>query len=351
MKKNVSLLGYHTFKTNARARYFHETTDLDDLRNITDFVLQEKKPLFVLGGGSNILFINDFPGVVIKNSLRGIRKVKNENGYIYLKIMAGENWEEVVQYCLDNNMGGIENLTLIPGNSGTAPMQNIGAYGVEIKDVFHELEALEIKTGNLVNFSNKDCEFGYRDSFFKNKGKGKYIIISVTLKLTVHSHEIKTGYGNVLKELEKSGISNPGIKDVAHVIRKIRTEKLPDPNLIGNAGSFFKNPVIKMKFWNILKERFPELPGYPLSDEEIKVPAGYLIEKAGWKGYRYKNAGVHEKQALVLINHGKASGIEIFELSSMIVEDILQKFKIKLEREVNIIGSQYYFNSEEINQN
>jgi UDP-N-acetylmuramate dehydrogenase len=243
-----------------------------------------------------------------------------------------------VELCLKNNWGGIENLTLIPGNVGTSPMQNIGAYGVEIKDSFHELKALELKTGEIKTFNREQCRFGYRDSYFKNDGRDKYLILSVCFRLTRKNHDLNTTYGIINQELNKLGVKQPGLYDVANVVRSIRRSKLPDPAELGNAGSFFKNPLITQKQYNSLKSEYPEMPGFPDASGKIKTAAAWFIDKAGWKGSHEGDAGVHKKQALVLVNYGKATGSDILNLSEKIQKSVKEKFNVNLEREVNVVG-------------
>jgi UDP-N-acetylmuramate dehydrogenase len=274
--------------------------------------------------------------LVLKLNLKGIEIVSENEDFVKVKVNSGENWHEFVQWTLENDFGGLENLSLIPGNAGTAPMQNIGAYGVEIKDAMTELSALEIKTGEIKKFSNEECGFGYRESVFKNELKNQFIILDVSFKLTKRNHQLHTEYGAIRSELEKLNIQNPTIQDVSKAVINIRQSKLPNPKEIGNAGSFFKNPVISKAKFEELQKSYPNISGYPNGDE-VKVAAGWLIENAGWKGKRFGDAGVHEKQALVLVNYGNVTGQEIYDLSEKIIDDIFQKFGIRLEREVNII--------------
>ena len=279
--------------------------------------------------------MNDSVGFHI--GIKGISIDREEKNVVYITVNAGENWHELVLWCVDNNYGGIENLSLIPGNVGTCPIQNIGAYGIEVKDTISKVEALEIETGKLVSFSNDECNFGYRNSIFKNEVKGKYIITSVSFKLTKDTHQLNTTYGAIDVELASKEIKSPTLKDVSDAVIAIRKSKLPDPKEIGNSGSFFKNPVVsKVKFLEVQKE-YPTIPSYSVSDTEIKIPAGWLIEQAGFKGKRFGNYGVHEKQALVLVNYGNATGVEIYQLAEKIQKTILRKFGVALEIEVNVI--------------
>ena len=296
-----------------------------------------QKPIYILGGGSNVVFLKDFEGTVLHMNILGKEIVQEDENYVWVKANAGENWHEFVLWTLEQNFGGLENLSLIPGKVGASPMQNIGAYGVEIKDVFNELEAVEIATGNVRKFSHAECDFGYRESVFKNKLKAKFIITSVTFKLTKKNHKIKTEYGVIQQQLSDFGIENPTIQEVSKAVIAIRESKLPNPDEIPNCGSFFKNPTILNEEFMLLKQDFPNMPGYDLGDGKTKVPAGWLIENAGWKGYRNETVGVHDRQALVLINHNHGTGLDIFDLSERILADIFGKYGIQLEREVNMV--------------
>lgn len=303
-------------------------------------------PKYILGGGSNILFTQAFQGLLLKNNLKGIHLLKQDADYYYVQVAAGEPWHPFVLYCVEHGYAGLENLSLIPGLAGASPMQNIGAYGVEIKDYFFELEAMRMEDQTIQTFTNADCKFGYRESIFKTALKGQYIILSVTFRL-LKEPVLHLEYGAIKEELAHAGInpatSMPSIRDVSNAVIRIRQSKLPDPTVIGNAGSFFKNPTIDVSHFEHLKLNHPNLPGYPLSQEapktspSIKVAAGFLIEACGWKGYRDGDAGVHHKQALVLVNYGHASGKDILALSEKIIRSVKEKFGITLEREVNII--------------
>jgi UDP-N-acetylmuramate dehydrogenase len=335
IEQHYSLQQYNSFGIDIAAKYFSTFNSIETLEEIINHQQKLSEPLLVLGGGSNILFTNNFNGWVIKNDLKGIEIINDDESFIYIKAMAGENWHRFVLYCVDNGYAGIENLSLIPGNVGASPMQNIGAYGVEIKDVFYELEAYHIADKKMVRFSNKDCSFGYRESVFKRALKNQFIILSVTYQLRKEPI-FNTSYGAIEQELAAMKISSLSIKAISDAVINIRSSKLPDPKKIGNAGSFFKNPVITTNQFESLKKTFPELPGFK-NDEAIKVPAGWLIEQCGWKGFRNGDAGCYDKQALVLVNYGNASGSAIYELSSQIIESVQEKFGISLEREVNII--------------
>lgn len=333
---NYPLLKLNTFGVDVKAKYFVSINTVNELIELTKTKVFKDLQLLILGGGSNILFTKDFDGLVILNSIKGKEIIDQTQESIFLKIGAGENWHELVMYTVDNGWGGIENLSLIPGNTGTAPMQNIGAYGVEIKETFVELEALEISSGKIVKFNNSDCEFGYRESVFKNKMKNQYIIVNITLELK-KSPVLNINYGDVKAILESQNINNPSIKQVSDAIISIRQSKLPDPKIIGNSGSFFKNPIVSLNQLELIKKKYPNVVNYKINENEFKIAAGWMIERAGWKGKKFNNYGVHEKQALVLVNYGLANGMEIFNLSEEIILDIKDKFGIKLEREVNII--------------
>ena len=334
--ENYPLLKLNTFGIDVKAKYFTSINTINELIELTKTNVFKNLALLILGGGSNILFTKDFDGLVILNNIRGKEIIDQNQQSIFLKIGAGENWHELVMYCVDNGWGGIENLSLIPGNTGTAPMQNIGAYGVEIKETFIELEALEISSGKIVKFNNSDCEFGYRESVFKNKMKNQYIILNITLELKKNP-VLNINYGDVKAILESQNIKNPTIKEVSNAIISIRQSKLPDPKKIGNSGSFFKNPIVSLNQLELIKKKYPNVVNYEINENEFKIAAGWLIERAGWKGKKFNNYGIHEKQALVLVNYGLANGMEIFELSEKIILDIKDKFGITLEREVNII--------------
>ena len=334
--ENYPLLKLNTFGVDVKAKYFTSINTINELIELTKTNVFKDLELLILGGGSNILFTKDFDGLVILNNIKGKEIIDQNQQSIFLKIGAGENWHELVMYCVDNGWGGIENLSLIPGNTGTAPMQNIGAYGVEIKETFVELEALEISSGKIVKFNNSDCEFGYRESVFKNKMKNQYIILNITLELKKNP-VLNINYGDVKAILESQNINNPSIKEVSNTIISIRQSKLPDPKIIGNSGSFFKNPIVSLNQLEFIKKKYPNVVNYKINENEFKIAAGWMIERAGWKGKKFNNYGVHEKQALVLVNYGLANGMEIFNLSEEIILDIKDKFGITLEREVNII--------------
>ncbi len=337
MHENFSLKPYNTFGVEANARYFAEVNSVEELIETLKHSNTQKLPLLFLGGGSNILLTKDFDGLAIQLHLKGIsEEIVNENE-VLVTAQAGENWHEFVLFCLNKNYGGLENLSLIPGNVGTSPMQNIGAYGTEIKDVFVQCKVLNLETLEVETFSAEQCRFGYRDSIFKQEGKEKYVILEVTFKLTRKNHSIKTEYGAIQSELENLNIQNPTIQDISKAVINIRQSKLPDPKIIGNAGSFFKNPTIPLVQFEELKQKFENIQGYP-NGYSVKVPAGWLIEQCGWKGKQIGNVASHQLQSLVIINAtGNATGKEIYDFSAMIIDSVKDKFGIELEREVNII--------------
>ncbi|MGB1210055.1 UDP-N-acetylmuramate dehydrogenase [Lacinutrix venerupis] len=335
IQHNISLKKFNTFGIEVNARYFISVNTLAELIEVLKVKDYPKK--LILGGGSNMLLTKDVEALVIHINLKGITIVKEDTNHAIITANAGENWHEFVLWCLSNNFGGLENMSLIPGNVGTSPIQNIGAYGIELKDNFISCEALNLENLKIESFNNKDCNFGYRNSIFKNEVKGKYIITSVTFKLTKTNHQLHTNYGAITSQLENMGITTPTIQDVSNAVIAIRQSKLPDPKEIGNSGSFFKNPIISTEAFNQLKTNFPEAPSYPVSKTEVKVPAGWLIETAGFKGKTFGNYGVHKKQALVLVNYGGAKGQEILELSKLIQKTIYRIFNISIEAEVNIL--------------
>ncbi len=330
--ENISLKPYNTFGIDVSARYFATFSSADQLH---DALSSTKGPIMILGGGSNILFTKDYNGLILKNELHGIELVKEDTDHYYVKAAAGENWHGFVQYCIDHNYAGIENLSLIPGNVGASPMQNIGAYGVEIKDVFVELEAFHLQEKYTRVFSLEDCAFGYRESVFKKQYRNQFAILNATFRLR-KKPVFNTSYGAIEQELEKMKVHELSIRSVSEAVIRIRSSKLPDPAVTGNAGSFFKNPVIPQLQYAGLKKTYPLIPGF-VTDEQVKVPAGWLIEQSGWKGYRKGDAGCYDQQALVLVNYGQATGNEIFSLSTAIIESVNEKFGILLEREVNIV--------------
>ncbi len=337
MQENFSLRAHNTFGVDTKARYFTEVHSTEELIEALNYSKTSTLPLLFLGGGSNILLTKDFEGLAIKLDLKGIHEDIISDDEVLVTAKSGENWHEFVMFCLDRNYGGLENLSLIPGNVGTSPMQNIGAYGTEIKDTFVSCTVLNLENLQLETFNLEQCRFAYRDSVFKQEGKGKYVILDVAFKLTRKNHLVKTEYGAIQSELEHLGIEKPTIQDVSRAVINIRQSKLPDPKEIGNAGSFFKNPTIPSPQFEELKENFPQIPGYTNGDF-VKVPAGWLIEQCGWKGKQIGNVACHQLQALVIINAtGMATGKEIFDFSTEIIHSVNEKFGIELEREVNII--------------
>ncbi|WP_299002149.1 UDP-N-acetylmuramate dehydrogenase [uncultured Tenacibaculum sp.] len=333
IQENISLKEYNTFGINVNAKRFVSITSVYELQQL----LKEEKDIFLISGGSNMLLTKDIDTLVVHIDIKGISIDRENPNNIHLTVNAGENWHEFVLWCVSQGYGGLENLSLIPGNVGTCPIQNIGAYGVEVKDTISKVEAIEIETGKLVSFSAEECQFGYRNSIFKNEAKGKYVLTSVSFQLTKNNHKLNTSYGAIEAELASKDITNPTIKDISDAVIAIRQSKLPDPKEIGNSGSFFKNPVISKEHFEKLQTAFPNIPSYVVSDTEIKVPAGWLIEQSGFKGKRFGDYGVHEKQALVLVNYGGATGKEIYELAQKIQHTIKDTFDINLEIEVNII--------------
>lgn len=360
VQENFSLKKYNTFSIDVLAKYFATFNTVDEINELLEFKKlstipekigtgnhqrknRDRQPsTLILGGGSNILFTKNFNGLVLKNEIKGIEIVKEDDNYVYLKAGAGENWHQFVTYCINNNLAGVENLSLIPGNVGASPMQNIGAYGGEIKDVFHSLEAFHLKEKKVETFNLNDCAFGYRESVFKKKYKNQFVITSVTFRVN-KKPVFNTSYGAIEQELEKMDIKDISIKDISAAVINIRSSKLPNPAEIGNAGSFFKNPEIDKSSFDILHAAFPGIVGYALPNGKVKLAAGWLIEQCGpendisWKGYRKGDAGCHAKQALVLVNYGNAKGEEIYLLSEKIIKSVKEKFGITLEREVNII--------------
>lgn len=335
IQHNISLKNYNTFGIEVCAKHFVSIHNIEDLKTILQ--INEYKNHFILGGGSNLLLTQDIEALVIHINLKGITIVSEDDNSVLVEVKAGENWHEFVLWCIAHNFGGLENLSLIPGNVGTAPIQNIGAYGVELKDNFISCKTLDINTLKAKTFNKAECKFDYRNSIFKQDLKGKQIITSVTFKLSKRNHILHTKYGAIALQLRAMFIEKPTISDISNAVIAIRESKLPNPNDIGNSGSFFKNPVISLKKFENLKQNFPEIPGYTISSDAIKIPAGWLIEKAGFKGKRLGNYGVHDKQALVLVNYGNANGADILKLSQTIQKTIKRIFYIEIEAEVNIL--------------
>jgi len=336
IEKNYSLLKHNTFGFDVKAKFFAEVFSEDELRQLILTKEFNGMPKFVLGGGSNVLFTKDFDGLVIKMSIGGISVIKNCIDSVLVEAGAGVQWHNLVIFSLEQNLSGIENLSLIPGTAGAAPIQNIGAYGVEFKDAFYSLRAMDIKTGSISEFDSESCKFGYRSSVFKHELKNKYIITSVTLSLSKQT-QINAAYGSIKTELEKRGILQPTAKDISKVICDIRTTKLPDISVFGNAGSFFKNPVIPDEQFAELKAKYPDIVAFKSDNTNMKLAAGWLIEQSGWKGKQHGNAAAYEHQALVLVNTGNASPNEVIELAGLIKASVFKIFGVHIEEEVNII--------------
>jgi UDP-N-acetylmuramate dehydrogenase len=336
IQHTISLKSYNTFGIEASAELFCEVNNLDELAAVLKHNLTLAKPLLIVGGGSNLLLTKDFTGLIIKNSIKGIQVIREEDDHVFVRAGAGESWHQFVLFCIEHGFAGVENLSLIPGNVGAGPMQNIGAYGVELKDVFHELEAIRISDLQQKTFSKEECHFGYRESVFKKEMKGLYIITSVTLKLN-KKPVYNTTYGAIQQELDRMGVKELNIKAISDAVINIRRSKLPDPAFLGNAGSFFKNPEIPVAQYELLKKEYPALVAYPATAGYMKVAAGWLIEQCGWKGKRVGNTGSHKDQALVLVNYGGATGQEIYNLALEISRSVQQKFGVTIDPEVNVI--------------
>lgn len=337
IQENVSLKPYNTFGFDIKTRYFAELCQRDELPGFLQWHAGVGCPLLLLGGGSNLLFTVDFPGCVLKISTKGMHFRAMDDDTVLATAEAGEDWDGFVQACIDRGLGGLENLSKIPGNAGSSPIQNIGAYGVEMKDHFHSLEAIELKTGAIKTFRKEDCAFGYRSSLFKQEARGQYLILSVCFALQKNP-VINTSYGAIREELERMGVQKPGIADIAQAITNIRDSKLPDPRQLGNAGSFFKNPTVSAFDYYRIRNLNANVVAYNLFDGTYKLAAGWLIEQCGWKGQRVGDAGVHEKQALILVNYGTATGQDIYDLSEEIIRSVQEKFGVALEREVNVVS-------------
>lgn len=338
VQSHASLKAYNTFGIDVDARYLVEINhadDIDTLLEVTDFT---GVPRLILGGGSNVLLCHDFDGLVLKMNIQGIEVIREDDAHVYLVVGAGVNWHELVLFCVQHGYAGMENLSLIPGTVGAAPMQNIGAYGVELEQMFDSLTAVHTLTSERRAFSHADCLFGYRESVFKRELKGQYIITSVTFRLDKRP-TFHTRYGAIQETLTEMGVShdNLSIKAISEAVIRIRRSKLPDPAEIGNAGSFFKNPEISPSQFDALKNQFTELPGYPIGDDRIKIPAGWLIDQAGWKGYRTGDAGIHAKQALVLVNYGNATGQDLLNLAKQVQDSVQEKFGVTITPEVNVV--------------
>ena len=337
IEKNKRLKELNTFGIDAKASYFANISTSQELQELLKTDLYRNEKHLILGGGSNILFMNDFDGLIIKVAQKGIDVVRKDEERITIKVAAGENWNDVVMHCVQNDWGGIENLSLIPGTMGAAPIQNIGAYGVEIKEVIQEVETIDLQTGEMRTLLHEECRFGYRESAFKSAWGKKYFISSVTLTLSTKRHQINMSYGAIIDTLQQMNVTTPTIQTISQAVVHIRQSKLPDPRVFGNAGSFFKNPTITLDHYQSLQKINPTIPSYPTVNQEVKVPAGWLIEQCGWKGKKINEVGVHAQQALVLVNYGSGNGKEIFDLSQKIIASVKEKFNITLTPEVNII--------------
>jgi UDP-N-acetylmuramate dehydrogenase len=335
IQNNFSLKNHNSFGIEAKAKQFVSVHSVAELKTVLEQHKSDDK--FILGGGSNMLLTRDIDALVIHIDLKGKKIIAQNEDFVWVESEAGENWHEFVLWTIDQNFGGLENMSLIPGNVGTTPVQNIGAYGTEIKDTFVSCKAVSKENQETIQFTKEDCHFGYRESIFKNEAKDYYVITSVVFKLTKRNHKINTSYGDITNELAKTNISNPTLKDVSNAVIAIRQSKLPDPKELGNSGSFFKNPILLKSDFAKIHQQFPEMKYYDISETEVKVPAGWLIEQAGFKGKRFGNAGVHKNQALVIVNYGNATGQEVLDISKNIQETILNKFGIQIEAEVNII--------------
>jgi UDP-N-acetylmuramate dehydrogenase len=332
---DFSLKNYNTFGIEAKAEQFVAVHSVLELKSILEQNKNQKK--FILGGGSNMLLTKNIEALVIHIDLKGKKIIKEDADSVWVESQAGENWHEFVLYTIDQNFGGLENMSLIPGNVGTTPVQNIGAYGTEIKDTFVSCEAMNIENQEMKTFNKEECNFGYRESVFKNEVKDQYIITSVVFKLTKQNHKINTSYGDITAELAKNNITTPGLKDVSNAVIAIRRSKLPDPAELGNSGSFFKNPILQKSDFDKIHQKFPEMKFFDISETEVKVPAGWLIEQAGLKGKRFGDAGIHKNQALVLVNYGGATGQEILDVSKIVQDTVFNTFGIHIKAEVNII--------------
>jgi UDP-N-acetylmuramate dehydrogenase len=332
---HFSLKNYNTFGIEAKAEQFVAVHNVSELKTILEQNKSNTK--FVLGGGSNMLLTKNIEALVIHIDLKGKKILKEDKDFVWIESQAGENWHQLVLWTIEQNFGGLENMSLIPGNVGTTPVQNIGAYGTEIKDTFVSCEAMNIATQEMRTFSKHECNFGYRESIFKNEVKDQYIIVSVVFKLTKQNHKINTSYGDIQAELAKNNVSTPTLKDVSNAVIAIRKSKLPDPAELGNSGSFFKNPILLKTDFEPIHQKFPEMRFFDISETEVKVPAGWLIEQAGLKGKRFGDAGIHKNQALVLVNYGGATGQEILDVSKTVQDTVFETFGIHIEAEVNII--------------
>ncbi|MGV9004344.1 UDP-N-acetylmuramate dehydrogenase [Flavobacterium sp.] len=335
IENNFSLKNYNTFGIEAKAKQFVAIHSTEELKTVLENYSNDKK--FILGGGSNMLLTQNIDALVIHIDLKGKKVINQDDDFVWVESQAGESWHEFVLWTIDQGFGGLENMSLIPGNVGTTPVQNIGAYGREIKDTFVSCEAMEISSHTMRTFTKEECNFGYRESVFKQEAKDQYIITAVVYKLTKRNHKINTSYGDITKELTDKNIITPSLKDVSNAVIAIRQSKLPNPKELGNSGSFFKNPVVAKEDFLKVQVKFPEIKYYEVSPNEVKVPAGWLIEHSGLKGYRKGDAGVHKNQALVIVNYGNASGKELLDLSKFVQKTVFDKYGITIETEVNVI--------------
>lgn len=337
LEKAVSLRSMNTFGLEAKAALYFRIHRKEELSSLWKTNLLQLASPLVLGGGSNIVFKNDYHGLVLHNCLPGREVVSEDPQSVRVRFGAGESWHDCVMFAVSHGWGGVENLSLIPGTIGAAPIQNIGAYGAELKDVFDSLEAFDLESGEVRIFDKDACAFGYRDSYFKREGKGRYCILSVVLKLSKQP-VLNISYGDIQATLSEMGIKHPGVKDVSAAVIQIRQSKLPDPKELGNCGSFFKNPMIPRAQYEALKASYPDLKSFPAEGDRVKIPAAWLIEQDGWKGKRIGNTGSHARQALVLVNYGGATGEEVANLADRIAGSVMMRFGVALEREVNILG-------------
>lgn len=337
IQKNVDLKPYNTFGISVIAKYFTILRTPEEAKALFTSDLFRNEPHLFLGGGSNLLFTKDYDGLVVKVEIKGKEIVAESDETVTLKAGAGENWHELVRYCVAQDWGGIENLALIPGTVGAAPIQNIGAYGVEIKKIISSVETIEISSGATKVFTNAECHFGYRESIFKQEARGRYLISSITLTLTKKNHQFNTSYGAINEVLAQHGVNELTLKSICDAVIHIRTTKLPDPSRIGNAGSFFKNPSIHVDLHDFIKKEFPSIPSYPAGEGFVKIPAAWLIEQCGWKGKTFGNIGVHQHQPLVIVNYGGGEGKKIWELAMDIRDSVKARFNITLQPEVNVI--------------
>jgi UDP-N-acetylmuramate dehydrogenase len=334
--KNINLKSYTTLKIGEKASFLAIIKNENDLYSAIDFAQEKDLPILILGGGSNVLISRPLKALVLKNEIKGIEVIKESQNFVYIESASGEWWSSLVDFSINNNWGGIENLYYVPGTVGAAPIQNIGAYGAELKDVFVSLRALDLKTKKIKVFSKKDCQFAYRDSIFKRKFKNRYFILSIIIKLSKQA-KLNLNYGDIKLKLTEKGIKEPSVKQLAHVIREIRDSKLPNPAVLANAGSFFKNPEIKKSHFLKLKKDYPNIKSFPsLKPSLVKVPAAWLIDQAGFKGKRFGPVGMYKKQALILVNYNQAKAKDVLNLVDKIKKVIFNKFKIRLETEVII---------------